>query len=326
MQKPIVYKDACVNPTSSPIKGMPRFGLGGYYERMPILIVTKKHRACFKNRSGKGLRARRGGWRGATRAHIRQKSVTEEQRSQPPRPAARPTGIFSKPALTHFASLLVLLVSLFCLPIGCLAEDNNPPASPEVTAALQPYLDSYKLAGIIGIIADKTGKVYYKNLLGYADVGGKKEPISENNVFWIASMSKMFVGASIMMLVDEGKVSLNDPVTNYIPQLAKWMVYRGKGSIAPCFTGSRWVRPVTLRNLLNTIPAALPALSELQQATGAKTAHRSGFAALSSVAGSAAMAAGRQVSVWQPRDEHRRPRGGNRQRDALRKVFAKTLF
>jgi len=46
-----------------------------------------KLRACFENRSGKGLRARRGGWRGATRAHIREKSATEEQRSQPPRPA-----------------------------------------------------------------------------------------------------------------------------------------------------------------------------------------------------------------------------------------------
>ena len=93
---------------------------------------------------------------------------------------------------TQFASFLVLLVSLFCLPTGCLAEDSNPPASPEVTAALQPYLDGYTLAGAIGIIADKTGKVYYKNLLGYAGVEAK-EPISENNVFWIASMSKMFI-------------------------------------------------------------------------------------------------------------------------------------
>src|SRR5215831_1703042 len=100
------------------------------------------------------------------------------------------------------ASYLVLLVALFCLPTGCLAEDNNPPTSPEVTAVLQPWLDNYKLAGIIGIIADKTGKVHYKNLLGYADVEARK-PISEDNVFWIASMTKMFAGASVMMLVDE---------------------------------------------------------------------------------------------------------------------------
>ena len=41
-------------------------------------------------------------------------------------------------------------------------------------------------------------------------------------------MTKMFAGASIMMLVDEGKVSLDDPVTKFIPQLNKWMVVEEK--------------------------------------------------------------------------------------------------
>ena len=191
---------------------------------------------------------------------------------------------------TQFASFLVLLVSLFCRPTDCLAEDNNPPASPEVTTALQPYLDSYKLAGVIGIIADKTGKVYYKNLLGYADVGARK-PISENNTFWVASMSKMFVGASIMMLVDEGKVSLDDPVANYIPQLAKWMVIAEKDQdhvlLKPL------VRPVTLRNLLSHT-SGLTGMSELQQATGADSTPLK-VRALSSVTG---------PLQWQPGDKY----------------------
>src|SRR5258705_13678870 len=118
------------------------------------------------------------------------------------------------------------LVAWFAITSEFAAE-SQPPASPEVTAAMQPYLDSYKLAGVIGIIADKNGKVHYKNLLGYADVEAKK-PISKDNVFWIASMTKMFAGASIMMLVDEGKVSLDDPVKKFIPQLEKWMVVEEK--------------------------------------------------------------------------------------------------
>jgi CubicO group peptidase (beta-lactamase class C family) len=103
------------------------------------------------------------------------------------------------------------LISMVLLTSTSGAE-SQPPASPEVTAAMQPYRDGYKLAGVIAIIADKGGKVHFKNLLGYADVEAKK-PISEDNVFWIASMSKMFAGASIMMLMDEGKLSLDDPVT-----------------------------------------------------------------------------------------------------------------
>src|SRR4029077_4633415 len=119
--------------------------------------------------------------------------------------------------------------------------------------------------GIIGIIADRTGKIHYKNLIGYADVAAKKT-IQEDNVFWIGSITKMVAGASIMMLTDEGKVSLDDPVTKFIPQLAKWMVVEEKDSdhvlLKPL------VRPVTVRHLLSHT-SGLTGSSELQQVTGA---------------------------------------------------------
>jgi CubicO group peptidase (beta-lactamase class C family) len=137
---------------------------------------------------------------------------------------------------SHPLFIILMLATIFSVASG-FAANPKPPASPEVAAAMQPYLDSYKLAGIIGIIADKEGRVHYENLIGYADVEAKK-PISEDNVFWVASMSKMFVGASIMMLVDEGKVSLDDPVTKFIPQFSKWMVIEDKAQII--FFSSRW--------------------------------------------------------------------------------------
>ncbi len=70
------------------------------------------------------------------------------------------------------ASFLCLLAGLHVAP--SFAEDK-PPSSPEVTAAMQPYLDNYKLGGVIAVIADKTGKVHYRNLLGYADVEAKED-------------------------------------------------------------------------------------------------------------------------------------------------------
>src|SRR3954453_7896641 len=106
--------------------------------------------------------------------------------------------------LTNVALGLVSIIST----ASATAAESDPPASPEVTAAMQPYLDQYKLAGVVGIIADRDGEGRYRNLLGFADVEGKW-PIREDDVFWIASMSKMFVGASVMMLVDEGKVGLD---------------------------------------------------------------------------------------------------------------------
>ncbi len=82
----------------------------------------------------------------------------------------------------HFPSALLAGLLQVTLALRVIAAESNPPANPEVTAAMQPYLDSYKLAGVVSIIADKTGQVHYRNLLGYADVEAKK-PISEDNVF-----------------------------------------------------------------------------------------------------------------------------------------------
>jgi CubicO group peptidase (beta-lactamase class C family) len=161
-------------------------------------------------------------------------------------------------------TIVVLGLVSTVLITSTFATETDPPASPEVTAAIQPYLDRYKLAGVIGIIADKSGKVHYKNLLGYADVEAKK-PISEDNVFWIASMTKMFAGASIMMLVDEGKVSLDDPVTRFIPQLNKWMVVEEKDDSHVLLR--KPVRPVTVRHVLSHT-SGLTGSSELQQVTG----------------------------------------------------------
>jgi CubicO group peptidase (beta-lactamase class C family) len=171
-----------------------------------------------------------------------------------------------------------------------LAAGDEPPASPEVTAAMQPYLDSYKLAGVIGNIADKNGDIHYRNILGYADVEGKK-PMREDNVFWIASMTKMFAGASIMMLVDEGKVSLDNPVTRFIPQLEKWMVVEERDQSHVLLKAL--VRPVTVRHLLSHT-SGLAGMSELQQVTGADSTPLKARA-LSSVTG---------PLQWQPGEKY----------------------
>jgi hypothetical protein len=160
--------------------------------------------------------------------------------------------------LTSVALGLVLAAPTF-------AADGDGPASAEVTAAMKPYLDSYQLAGVIAIVADKTGIVHYQNFLGYADVEAKK-PIREDNVFWIASMTKMFAGASILMLVDEAKVSLDDPVTRFIPQVNNWMVVEEKDSSHMLL--KPLVRPVTIRHLLSHT-SRLAGVSKLQRVLGA---------------------------------------------------------
>jgi CubicO group peptidase (beta-lactamase class C family) len=187
---------------------------------------------------------------------------------------------------------LVLLLPLLMAPFATpgFAPAVEPPASPEVAAAMQPYLDGYKLAGVLAIIAERDGTVRYQNLIGYADVEAKK-PIREDNVFWVASMTKMFAGASIMMLVDEGKVRLDDPVTKFIPQLDKWMVVAEKDASHVLL--KPLLRPVTIRHLLSHT-SGLAGQAELQQATGADSTPLK-VRALSSVTG---------PLQWQPGDRY----------------------
>src|SRR5678815_5768293 len=186
--------------------------------------------------------------------------------------------------------LLALFLGPLIVNVAVSAAETEPPASPEVSAAMKPYLDSYKLAGVVSLIADKSGKVHYKNLLGYADVETKK-PITEDNVFWIASMTKMFAGASIMMLVDEGKVTLDDPVTKFIPQLNKWMVVAEKDETHVLL--KPLVRPVTIRHVLSHT-SGLTGSAELQQVTGSDSTPLKARA-LSSVTG---------PLQWQPGDKY----------------------
>lgn len=187
-------------------------------------------------------------------------------------------------------TLLIIPLTAALVGMSGTAAETEPPASPEVTAAMQPYLDSYKLAGVIGIIADKTGKIHYQNRLGYADVEAKK-PIGEDNVFWIASMTKMFAGAAILMLADEGAVSLDDPVTKFIPQLEKWMVVGEKDAAHVLL--KPLVRPVTVRHILSHT-SGLTGMSELQQVTGSDSTPLKARA-LSSVTG---------PLQWQPGDKY----------------------
>ena len=185
---------------------------------------------------------------------------------------------------------LVIVQTAVLLLTGNVATAGDPPASPEVTAAMQPYLDSYKLAGIVAIIAERDGRILHRNILGYADVEAKK-PMSEDNVFWIASMTKMFAGASIMMLVDEGKVSLDDPAAKFIPQLEKWMVTEEKDQAHVLLKPV--VHPVTVRHLLSHT-SGLAGSSELQQVTGADSTPLKARA-LSSVTG---------PLQWQPGEKY----------------------
>lgn len=83
-------------------------------------------------------------------------------------------------------------------------------------ALLQPFVDKHELAGAVALVADKD-KVLSVEAVGFADVAGGIA-LKTDSMFWIASQSKGMTAVAVMMLVDEGRIALDDPVEKYLPE------------------------------------------------------------------------------------------------------------
>ena len=86
----------------------------------------------------------------------------------------------------------------------------------------QPYLDQHAITGAVTLVADKNG-VLATEAFGLADLASRR-PMAADTVFWIASQSKPITATAFMMLVDEGKVNVEDPVEKYLPEFKGQMV------------------------------------------------------------------------------------------------------
>jgi len=121
---------------------------------------------------------------------------------------------FMKP--TSFA--LFRLILTLCLPIACRAQ-----AVQSIPSILQPYVDQHTMSGAVTLVAN-SNQILSLDAVGYADIASSKA-MTADALFWIASMSKAMTCSALMMLVDEGKVSVDDPVQNYLPEFAGQLVY-----------------------------------------------------------------------------------------------------
>jgi CubicO group peptidase (beta-lactamase class C family) len=99
-------------------------------------------------------------------------------------------------------------------------------AAGKIADAIQPFVENQTIAGAVLLVADKE-KILGLETVGFADVAAKK-PMQPDNLFWIASMTKPVTTAAVLMLQDEGKLSVDDPVAKYLPELANLKTANGR--------------------------------------------------------------------------------------------------
>lgn len=113
---------------------------------------------------------------------------------------------------------------------------------------LQSAVDSGWTAGAVGFIA-RDGKIVYNKAFGVSDLE-TKTPLRTDNIFRIASQTKAITSIAVMMLFEEGKFLLDDPVSKYIPEFKNPQVLDKFNEKDTTFTTVPARREITIRDLL----------------------------------------------------------------------------
>jgi CubicO group peptidase (beta-lactamase class C family) len=165
--------------------------------------------------------------------------------------------------------LLHCIGALGLLAVACLAAEMAmrprravAESAHTIIAALQPFVDNHTLAGAVTLVAT-ADRVLSLESVGYMDVAAKK-PMRTDAIFWIASQSKPMTATALMILVDEGKVNVDDPVEKYLPEFKGQWVRAEQDADHELL--KRPVHPITVRNIL-THTSGLPFSSPVEEPT-----------------------------------------------------------
>src|SRR5262245_14704182 len=159
----------------------------------------------------------------------------------------------------------VLFLLLAALPLVAATLPNAKPEEVGLSSErlqrihqmLLRRIDAGDIAGSVTLVA-RNGRVAHFETHGLMDIETKK-PMAKDAIFRLASMSKPITGVAIMMMVEEGKVRLTDPVSKFIPEFKdlKVAVPRqgnaaggGRGGAPPQFYTVPAEREITVRDLL----------------------------------------------------------------------------
>ncbi|MFZ2340790.1 MAG: serine hydrolase domain-containing protein [Bacteroidales bacterium] len=156
--------------------------------------------------------------------------------------------------------LLQMILAMF-LTFSCSENKDNQeltvgtPASVQVSAGRLNRIDSMIIqsienkwiAGATGLIA-RDGKIIYNRAFGVSDIENRT-PMKTDAIFRIASQTKAIASIGLMMLFEEGKFLLDDPVSKYIPEFANPQVIDKYNPADTTFTTVPAKREITIRDL-----------------------------------------------------------------------------
>ncbi len=152
-----------------------------------------------------------------------------------------------------------VLLSLLFSSVSLAAERDLAPVAPEdvgmssekiaaFNAGMHEEVDKGNLAGIVTLVA-RHGKLVQQDVYGYQDLENKV-PMAQDTIFRIFSMTKPITGVAMMMLFEEGKFTLDDPVEKFIPEFTNLQVFKEEGANGEIITEAP-AHKMTMRELMS---------------------------------------------------------------------------
>jgi CubicO group peptidase (beta-lactamase class C family) len=114
---------------------------------------------------------------------------------------------------------------------------------------IQAYVDRSQMNGATALVA-RNGRIVYYKAFGYADLSTRK-PLRKDHIFRIASMTKPVISVAAMMLYEEGKFNLDDPLSKFIPAFKSPLVITSFNLKDTSFTTEPAKSEITVRQILN---------------------------------------------------------------------------
>lgn len=113
---------------------------------------------------------------------------------------------------------------------------------------LQSYLKDQKIAGAVAVVARK-GKIVYQKNMGSNGIGNQSE-MKKDDIFRIASMTKPITSLALMMLYEEGKFLLDEPLSKYIPEFKNPQILTSFNEKDSSYTAEPAKKQITIRHIL----------------------------------------------------------------------------
>ena len=117
-----------------------------------------------------------------------------------------------------------------------------------VTQAMQEFVDAGQLAGVVTMAA-RDNKIVHFESVGYRDLEAQ-DPMANDDIFRIYSMTKPITGVAMMILYEEGKFRLSDPVEKHIPEFTNLQVAAGEDADGNLITVAQ-EHKMTIRELMS---------------------------------------------------------------------------